>query len=57
MDVYYKLITVTKADLDELNHVNNVQYVQWIQDIAKEHWLEKSSLEMNNYYHQFKTLQ
>jgi acyl-CoA thioester hydrolase len=51
MAIYTKLITVTKAHLDELNHVNNVQYVQWIQDIAKEHWFKKSSSEMNNNYY------
>ncbi len=30
--------TVTKEEIDELNHVNNVVYVQWIQDIAGKHW-------------------
>lgn len=38
MQTFEKIITVSKNDLDELNHVNNVRYVQWIQDIAKEHW-------------------
>ncbi len=35
---FEKTLTVTEADLDDLNHVNNVRYVQWIQDISKEHW-------------------
>ena len=30
--------TVTKEEIDNLNHVNNVVYVQWIQDIAGKHW-------------------
>jgi len=32
--------TVTKEEIDELNHVNNVVYVQWVQMIATEHWAE-----------------
>jgi len=36
-------ITVTSADLDELNHVNNVVYVQWVQDVAKAHWESMTS--------------
>ena len=39
MQIFEKTITVSKEDIDDLNHVNNVRYVQWIQDIAKEHWL------------------
>ena len=39
MKVFEKTITVSKEDIDDLNHVNNVRYVQWVQDIAKEHWL------------------
>lgn len=35
---YQKEITVSPADLDELNHVNNIQYVHWIQEISREHW-------------------
>ena len=31
-------ITVTAADLDELQHVNNVVYLRWVQDIATAHW-------------------
>lgn len=38
MNVYEAERTVTKEDLDELQHVNNVRYVQWIQDISKAHW-------------------
>ena len=43
MQVYEKVITVAKEDLDELNHVNNVRYVQWIQDIAKAHWEQNAT--------------
>ena len=55
-------ITVTKNDLDDLNHVNNVIYVQWIQEIAKNHWKSLVSDEIkDNYYwvlleHQIKYL-
>jgi acyl-CoA thioester hydrolase len=38
MQIFEKLRTVPKDDLDELTHVNNVRYVQWIQDVAKAHW-------------------
>ncbi len=38
MQIFETTITVTKQDLDELNHVNNVRYVQWVEDIAKTHW-------------------
>jgi acyl-CoA thioester hydrolase len=31
-------ITVTKQDIDELQHVNNVVYLQWVQDVANQHW-------------------
>ncbi|MFC0604481.1 acyl-CoA thioesterase [Winogradskyella pulchriflava] len=40
MQTFEKTITVTKTDLDQLNHVNNVRYVQWVQDIAESHWLK-----------------
>ena len=30
--------TVTKEEIDDLQHVNNVVYVQWIQDVADFHW-------------------
>ena len=39
MKTFEQTVTVTKEDLDELNHVNNVVYLQWIQDVAKAHWL------------------
>jgi len=43
MKHYEKLLTVSKSDLDELEHVNNVRYVQWIQDVSKEHWQSYAS--------------
>jgi acyl-CoA thioester hydrolase len=42
MQIFEKLITVTKDDLDELNHVNNVRYIKWVNDVAKEHWLQNA---------------
>lgn len=46
MRSFEKRITVTKDDLDDLNHVNNVRYLSWIQDISKEHWKAAASKEM-----------
>ncbi|MHA7944693.1 acyl-CoA thioesterase [Formosa sp. 3Alg 14/1] len=43
-------VTVTEDDLDELNHVNNVRYVQWIQDVAKGHWQNTATSEMQDLY-------
>ncbi|MBT8244382.1 MAG: acyl-CoA thioesterase [Winogradskyella sp.] len=51
MQTLQKKITVTKADLDQLNHVNNVRYVQWVQDIAEAHWLQNASEKLlDDYY-------
>lgn len=51
MQIFHKQITVSKADLDQLNHVNNVRYVQWVQDIAEAHWLKNASKDMlDNYF-------
>ena len=38
MKILEQEITVSKNDLDDLNHVNNVVYINWIQEIAKNHW-------------------
>lgn len=51
MQIFHKQITVSKADLDQLNHVNNVRYVQWVQDIAEAHWLKNATKDMlDNYF-------
>ncbi|TCK68966.1 acyl-CoA thioester hydrolase [Winogradskyella wandonensis] len=51
MQIFTKEITVSKEDLDQLNHVNNVRYVQWVQNIAESHWLQNASKEiLENYY-------
>ena len=31
--------TVTREDLDALNHVNNIVYVAWIQEASEAHWM------------------
>ena len=55
-------ITVTKNDLDDLNHVNNIIYIRWIQEIAKFHWesLVSNDIRKNYYWvlleHQIKYL-
>lgn len=36
--VFTHTITVTPADIDEMNHVNNVVYLRWVQDAASAHW-------------------
>ncbi|WP_373056767.1 acyl-CoA thioesterase [Zunongwangia sp. H14] len=43
-DVFEQKIQVKPEHLDEQQHVNNVQYVQWVQDVARAHWLKKSTL-------------
>ncbi|MDT0643898.1 thioesterase family protein [Zunongwangia sp. F363] len=43
-DIFEQKIRVKPEHLDEQQHVNNVQYVQWVQDVAKAHWLHKSTL-------------
>lgn len=43
-------ITVTKNDLDALNHVNNVVYVQWVNDIAMVHWEKAAPLTVRDNY-------
>ncbi len=40
MQTHTQILTVTKHDLDELNHVNNVRYLEWIQEISKNHWVK-----------------
>ena len=57
-----KEITVSKNDLDDLNHVNNIIYIRWIQEIAKFHWesLVSNDIRKNYYWvlleHQIKYL-
>ena len=48
MKPFCKTIVVKENDLDDLNHVNNVRFVQWIQDISKEHWKTKASIQMQS---------
>ena len=51
MNIFETQITVTKDDIDELNHVNNVRYVQWVNDVAKLHWQSRITKEINNTYY------
>ena len=51
MQIFEKTITVSKEDLDQLNHVNNVRYVQWVQDMAEAHWLQNVTVDiLDNYF-------
>lgn len=62
MNTLEKEITVSKNDLDDLNHVNNIIYIRWIQEIAKFHWesLVSNDIRKNYYWvlleHQIKYL-
>ena len=47
-EIFTQKRTVTKNDLDDLEHVNNVRYVQWIQDIAKEHWEVRATQQLKD---------
>ena len=51
MQVFETQITVTKDDIDELNHVNNVRYVQWVNDAAKLHWQQNTSNRITDAYY------
>ena len=51
MQVFETKITVTEDDIDELNHVNNVRYIEWVNEIAKKHWQENTSKELNKKYY------
>lgn len=50
MQIFEQTITVSKNDLDQLNHVNNVRYVQWVQDIAEAHWLKNAPRTILDHY-------
>lgn len=39
---------VIETDLDELNHVNNIRYVEWVQEVAKQHWAQVVSKDIND---------
>ena len=43
MQTFEQHKVVDQGDLDDLEHVNNVRYVQWVQDIAEEHWENKTN--------------
>jgi acyl-CoA thioester hydrolase len=48
--IFEHVLTVSSADIDNLNHVNNVVYLQWVQDIASAHWNSIASEEMQKKY-------
>lgn len=50
MQSFEKLITVSRDDLDDLDHVNNVRYVEWVNDVAKAHWNKNATKEMLKKY-------
>jgi acyl-CoA thioester hydrolase len=44
------IITVERADIDELGHVNNVVYLRYVQEVAAAHWQSVASKELKNKY-------
>lgn len=42
LNYYITEITVPNTAIDALKHVNNVVYLQWVQDVAEQHWNEKT---------------
>lgn len=42
-DVYELPVSLTEADIDELNHVNNTVYLRWVQEAAIAHWRHAAS--------------
>lgn len=50
MQIFEKLIIVSRGDLDDLNHVNNVRYIEWVNDVAEAHWRQNASEEMLRTY-------
>lgn len=43
-------ITVPKSAIDDMNHVNNVVYLQWIQDVAQQHWQNKTDTSLREQF-------
>lgn len=50
MKVYEYELTVTKDNIDALNHVNNVVYLQWINMVSVKHWKLLSNDKINAKY-------
>lgn len=46
--VYCLKLTVTPADIDDLDHVNNVVYLGWVQDAAAAHWKAVASEDLRS---------
>lgn len=49
-DCFEIFITVTRQDLDDMQHVNNVVYLQWVQDAALAHWNAKAGTAIREKY-------
>ncbi len=43
-------LTITPADIDELDHVNNVVYIRWVQEVAEAHWRAMTSPDFRQQY-------
>ena len=43
MTIFEQIITVSKNDIDQLNHANNIKYVEWVNEVAAAHWNNNSN--------------
>lgn len=51
MDKYFVFkVTVSRDEIDHLQHVNNVIYIKWVLKAAEKHWTELSSKTINSKY-------
>lgn len=50
MKPFHIELTVPKSAIDAMGHVNNVVYLQWMQDVAKQHWVSKTTVELRARY-------
>lgn len=48
--VFIHSLTVTPADIDDMDHVNNVVYLHWVQEAATAHWNQVASEELKKKY-------
>lgn len=43
-------LTISKNEIDHLNHVNNVVYIEWVLKAAELHWAKLSTEAINKKY-------
>lgn len=50
LNAFQYAITVSVADIDDLEHANNVVYLRWVQEAAAAHWDAIASDELKKKY-------